>query len=389
MLLVIESLLLIYFVYVVGYTFLFSLAAFLSTQKAARQAAPPHRIAVLIPAYQEDKVIVDCARHALLQKYPEASFSVVVIADSLQPATLDQLRTLALEVIEVSFENSTKVKALNAALATLPEEYDIAVILDADNLMGAGFLQKVNQTYAKGYKAMQGQRMAKNRNTPLAVLDGLSEHFNNQIYRKGSSSLGLSSGLSGSGMAFDYPVLKKTLSHMDSVGGFDRELEVLLLMQEVKVKYLQDLWVYDEKVSQEQAFKQQRRRWIASQYQYLARYWKVGLKALLWGRFSLFNSALLRNIQLPRLLNIGLLTFATLLSWVFSNELPYGPIYWSALWLILAFSLFIAVPLKYYDKAFFRALLRLPRTFWVMFGLLFRLKGANKKFLHTPHGPDE
>ncbi len=389
MLAVIEGLLLIYFAYVVGYTFIFSMAAFLRSQKCPTESASPRRILVLIPAYQEDQVILDSVNHALLQDYPQDCVSLVVIADSLQPATLTQLATLPIELIEVSFAQPTKVRALNTALAQLPPVYDIAVVLDADNWMGADFLYKVNRAFAAGYQAIQGQRMAKNRNTPLAVLDGLSEHFNNHIYRKGSSSLRLSSALSGSGMAFDYTLLKNTLAHMDSIGGFDRELEVLLLMQEIKVKYLEDIWVYDEKVSQPQAFAHQRRRWIASQYHYLARFWKVGLKALFWGRFSLFNSALLRNIQLPRLLNIGLLSLGVALSWIFRTHLSFGPWYWTGLWLLLATGLFIAVPPSYYDKAFFRALASLPKAFVVMLGLMFRLKGANKSFLHTPHGDQD
>jgi hypothetical protein len=62
---------------------------------------------------------------------------IVVIADSLQSATLSVLRELPIRVIDVSFESSTKVKSLNAALQALPDDYDYAVILDADNVMAA------------------------------------------------------------------------------------------------------------------------------------------------------------------------------------------------------------------------------------------------------------
>jgi cellulose synthase/poly-beta-1,6-N-acetylglucosamine synthase-like glycosyltransferase len=44
-----------------------------------------------------------------------------------------------IKLIEVSFDKSTKSKALNKAMATLDQDYDIAVVLDADNVMAPDF----------------------------------------------------------------------------------------------------------------------------------------------------------------------------------------------------------------------------------------------------------
>ncbi len=59
---------------------------------------------------------------------------------------------------------------------------------------------------------------------------------------------------------------------MTSVGGFDRELEILLLTRGIPVVYYKDAGVYDEKVQKTAVFENQRKRWIASQYRYLAKY---------------------------------------------------------------------------------------------------------------------
>ena len=56
---------------------------------------------------------------------------------------------------------------------------------------------------------------------------------------------------------------------MDSVGGFDRELELLLLREGIKVYYYEEAIVLDEKVSKSSTFQNQRKRWIYSQYFYL------------------------------------------------------------------------------------------------------------------------
>jgi hypothetical protein len=46
----------------------------------------------------------------------------------------------------------------------------------------------------------------------------------------------------------------------------------------------------------------------------------------------------------------------------------------------------LSIPSKFYNKQTFKALLTLPKAFISMFLSLFKLKGANKKFIHTQHG---
>ncbi|MEM6802401.1 MAG: glycosyltransferase family 2 protein [Bacteroidota bacterium] len=382
-----EYVLLAYFVYVVGYTLACSLAAvFRSFSSPLTEDTPIHRIAILVPAYKEDAVILSASSKNLMVDYPVDAFTLFIIADSLQEKTLKALQKMPLELIKVNFEESTKVKALNQAFSQIQNTFDLALILDADNVMKHDFLRKINACYAEGHKAIQGRRTAKNNNTELAVLDGLSEMLNNHIYREGNCGLSWSSSLIGSGMAFEYQLLKESLAEMDAVGGFDRDLEVRLVAKGHKVLYTSDAWVYDEKVEKVEAFAGQRKRWIASQYHYLAKHWKLGMKALLKGNLALFNSSILRNIQLPRVINLGLLGIICLLTSIFSSYLSLSPIIWWSLLGALLASFLPAVPLSFYNKDFFKSLLKLPQAFGIMFSLLFKLKGANKKFIHTPHG---
>ncbi|MEL6705171.1 MAG: glycosyltransferase, partial [Bacteroidota bacterium] len=139
---------------------------------------PTQRLAVFIPAYKEDAVIVDVARQALDQSYPQELYEVIVIADSLQPATLAALDALPIQVVEVSFEKSTKAKALNAALSLLAAQkqtFDGAVVLDADNVMDRDALAHLaaylDPTQPGSARVVQGQRVAKNLDTPMAKLD--------------------------------------------------------------------------------------------------------------------------------------------------------------------------------------------------------------------------
>jgi cellulose synthase/poly-beta-1,6-N-acetylglucosamine synthase-like glycosyltransferase len=381
---VVEFLLLAYFIYVVAYTTAFSLGGFFYNLPVDQNSAL-NRFCVLIPCYKEDGVIIEVARKALTQKFPQTHYTVVIIADSLQQSTLDTLKSMPLKVIEVNFELSTKVKALNFALNAISDQYDYAVILDADNVMEQDFLVKMNLAVGLNAVAVQGQRKPKNSNNSLALLDGVSEAINNHIYRQGTVALGMSSAISGSGVAFQYKIFKKHLSSMTSIGGFDRELELLLLREGFKVKYLKTAIVYDEKVSKSGAFQNQRKRWISSQYHYLGKYFFEGLAALVKGDLAFFNSSVLRNIQLPRLINIGLLTLLTVGFYFIQDWLFYGYAIWLILFSVNTIAILMAIPREFFTKELGLAILQLPIIFMKMFTLLFKLGGANKKFIHTPH----
>lgn len=382
---IIEYILLAYFLYSVSYTLLFSLAGRIIHRKVEGRPVPINKIAVLIPAYKEDAVIESVAKSALKQEYPADRFDVVVIADSLQDTTLHRLAQLPIKVVPVSFEKSTKVKSLNAAMAALGDTYDLALILDADNIMEANFLRKINHAYNGGHKVIQGRRVAKNMNTSFAVLDALSEILNNHIYRKGHHSLGMSSSLIGSGMAFDYKLLKYTMLEMNSVGGFDRELEVRLVGKGHKAVYLENAIVLDEKVEKPEVFANQRRRWISSQFIYLKEYFWSGMASLFRGDITYFNSSVLRNIHLPRVINLGLLLIITALATLLEDYLYAGATMWWILTAAYLLSFVLAVPLSFYNKKFFKSISRVPQAFFIMFLSLFKLKGANKQFIHTPH----
>ena len=110
----------------------------------------------LIPAYKSDAVIVHAAQSALQQDYPQELHEVVVIADRLQPATLAELRRMPIRVLEASFENSSKARALNFAVGEIgPDGAEAVAILDADNLAGREFIARMNDALDSGIQAVQ------------------------------------------------------------------------------------------------------------------------------------------------------------------------------------------------------------------------------------------
>lgn len=388
----IEILLYSYFLLSTLYVFIFAVCALFYKPAKISSNQPFRKIAVLIPGYKEDKVIVDVARQSCQQNYPSSYYDIIVIADSFQPDTLENLALLPVKVVEVSFEVSTKTKALNTAMNQLSTEYDIAVILDADNIMEPDFLNKINEAFGTGAKIFQAHRIAKNTNTPIAILDAVSEEMNNTIYRKGHRAAGLSSALIGSGMAFDYTLFKERIAEIQAVGGFDKELELTLLRDGYTIEYLDDAIVADEKVHKTEVFQNQRRRWLSAQFVYAGRFIIPGVKLLVTkGKLDFFNKVV-QQLILPRLLLIGVSFLFTLLYFFGSLLTDLTDITvlnyecWLGSFLLLSISFAIAIPRSYLNRRTFKALLSLPRLFITMFLLLFKLKGANKRFIHTEHG---
>ncbi len=371
-----------YLLYVVVYQFVFSIAGLFPMQKMQVSIKPPRRFAVLIPAYREDRVILTTAQTALQQHYPKHLFDVIVIADSLQAATTATLRQLPVRVIEVAFEQSTKSKSLNHALRLLPDIYDAVVILDADNIMEADFLQQMSNALNVGYKAVQGRRVAKNLDTPIAILDGASEDINNQIYGKGQRNLGFSARLAGSGMAFDYKLFKQIMPTVNAIGGFDKELELKFTQQRISIHYVPEARVYDEKVRQGDNFSRQRGRWIAAQFYYAQQFLPQAFISLIRTRnLDFFNKAM-QMILLPRLFTPALLIFSTLIGLIFNTNIA---IFSEILLIFNVLTFVLAFPKYLFQKPYRTALLKIPFAFWLQVKSMRYWGQARKRFLHTSH----
>ncbi|WP_350291515.1 glycosyltransferase family 2 protein [uncultured Croceitalea sp.] len=388
---VVEIVLISYFGFASIYIFLFSFFGLFKAKKRKTVINKKRKFAVLIPGYKEDNVIIEVAKKALEQSYDQALYDVVVIADSFKERTLQKLAELPIKLVEVSFEKSTKSKALNKAMEVIGDQYHIALILDADNIMAFDFIERINNAFNKGYTVVQGHRIAKNTNTPMAVLDAISEEVNNHIFRKGHRVLGLSSALIGSGMAFDYHFFKTIMANVNAVGGFDKELELKLLQDRTKIEYLHEALVLDEKVQKAEVFSNQRKRWLSAQFIYFKRYIGTGIKELFLNGNVDFADKVYQMISPPRILLAGIVVIITILySLLYGIGLATSLTIPLKLWLVICtltvIAFIMAIPLKFYSLNTLKALLTLPKAFALMFFSLFKLKGANKKFIHTQHG---
>lgn len=381
-----------YFALASVYVFIFAIAGLFYRKRKSINITKQRKFAVLIPGYKEDAVIVSVAEQATKQNYPTDKYDVIVIADSFSDSTLQQLRKLPIRVEVVEFEISKKSKALNLCMKRIGDDYDIAMILDADNIMKPDVLSKMNMAFEKGYDAVQGHRTAKNLNANFAILDAMSEEINNHIFRKGHRVLGLSSALIGSGMSLDYHLFKKTMATVDSVGE-DKEVELKIIRNKHKIEYLNDALIYDEKTSKSDVFVNQRRRWIAAQLDYFRSHFFDGIGQLITkGNVDYFDKVI-QMIMPPRIILAGILFIAVFISGVFNffpihqlNQLFVSSFNcWLLIFALTSLALIISIPKSFYNTKTFMALLKVPHGFLLMITSLLKIKGASKKFLHTTH----
>jgi len=371
------------------YILFFALAALLpprtSNLKPQTSNFKP-RFLILFPAYHEDAVIVNSVRTFLHQDYPKDRYEVVVISDHMSPATNAQLSLLPITLLLPSFEKSSKAKALQFAMAQTKKDYDHVVILDADNVVTHDFLSKLAQM-ANRQEVIQCHRTAKNADNDIAALDGISEEINNSIFRRGHNRIGLSSALIGSGMCFDYLWFKENVKHLDSAVE-DRELEALLIKQRLFVRYAEDIFVMDEKVSSSENFQRQRLRWMTGQVQALFRMLPYIPRAIVSGNINYIDKTL-QQALIPRSILLFLIPLFTLVFMLFEQfptlNSQFSILNWLLLLIALLLALFLAIPSRLRTKAIFSKVLALPQLVWRMLTNILHIRPKNKDFIHTTH----
>ena len=356
----------------------------------AYEATPnKKKIAVLIPTYKEDNIIVHTARKAVEHNYPGDKFTVFIAADQLQPETIAQLRAIPVNVQEVKFEISSKARSLNKLLNAIPEdEYDIAMVLDADNIMEPGCLEKVNAAFQKGFRAVQTHRIAKNNNTPVALLDAMSEEINNHLFRRGQRALGFSSALIGSGMAFEFKRLKEIYNKPGILGNpaCDREVDFEMLRDRTVLEFIDNAYVLDEKVSSREVYERQRMRWLESQIIHLRLFFDK--KGGHIPRSKDFWNKLFNNLAAPRLLfllSFFIIGIIILLQWFTGISILFPATgWWLGLMVMYFLTFVIAIPSSFYNRQTARAIAHIPLLMFSMVKAMLKMNVGRKEFIHTP-----
>lgn len=342
------------------YLGIFTIASLINRTHESPRTKKQNRIVVLIPSYKQDDVIEQTVISVLSQAYPQRMFDVTVISDHQSEMTNMRLAQYPITLLTPNFAESTKAKSLQYAILNLPEFkiYDMVLILDADNIVEQNYLQRVNEAFEiAATKAIQTHRISKNRDTTVARMGAIFEEINNAIFRRGHINMGLSSALAGSGTAYDFNWFKTNVMKAKTAGE-DKELEALLLRQEIFIDYFEDIYVYGEKKRTTTKLNQQHGRWITQQFQIFIRNIRFLPGAIFRKQYDLADK-IIQWMLLPRTTMMAIMTFMSIV-------LPF--IYMTLVikwWVLTSFALLIfalATPDYLVNEMWDNTFLRSPFT---------------------------
>lgn len=354
------------FIFIIVTLTVLYLGIFAFTSMFARHSETPkaktqNRFIILIPTHNSGKSVEMTVSSILGQTYPQRLFDVTVIADHENEITLFHLAQQPITLLTPNFDKSSKTKSLQLAVNNLPQFkiYDVAIILDAGDVVEPEFLEQMNDAYeAAGTKAIQAHKLSFNRDTVSARLSAIFEEINNSIFRRGHISVGLSAAMASSGMVFNFEWFKKQISAA-KINWADKELEALLLRHHIYIDYFDKILVYGEKVRQAEEFNRQHRNWILTQWRAVLRNIRYLPEALINRHYDLIDK-LFQWMILPRMVMMAIILFMCLTTPFIYFTMA---IKWWALFAIVLFVFAMATPNYLVDEKWDSTFFKVPVVF--------------------------
>jgi cellulose synthase/poly-beta-1,6-N-acetylglucosamine synthase-like glycosyltransferase len=325
-----------YLIVYVSYQALLFAANALVPDPADSTPATFRRIAVLVPAHNEELHLGRLLGTLTRQDYPADRFRVVVIADNCSDATASTARRFGVQVEErTDHERRGKGYAIGWALDRLDlDSIDAMVVVDGDSLVRPDFLKHLNLQLERGDEVIQCYNGVANPGQSwFTRLMNVSRTIANEILHPGKRKLGLSSHLMGNGMCFATPIIRRFGWNAFTVGE-DWEYYARLILSGAHVGYSRDARVYhQESVNLRQA-SSQRLRWSGGRFQILRRYGPaLFVQGIRTGSLKCLDASLPLLLPNPSLgMNLTVLGFtASALAWFMTGERLLAAVYSSLL----------------------------------------------------------
>jgi cellulose synthase/poly-beta-1,6-N-acetylglucosamine synthase-like glycosyltransferase len=244
-----------------------------------RKPASQHRLAIVLPAHNEEAVIGATVHNLAAQHYPRALFDIHVVADHCQDRTAEMARHAGAEVhLRITGARGRKGYALAWLLGRLLTDargYDAFVVFDADSRPAPDCLAKLQQALAQGSVAIQGRHVIANpAESIFASLADADMRLNNRIRNQAKANLGLSARLMGDGMVFSRELLaRQPWTGEDSLTE-DRDYGLHLVTQGEQVAYAPGAISYGQATTDWQSATPQRMRWYGGAFALQKKYLK-------------------------------------------------------------------------------------------------------------------
>ena len=244
-----------------------------------------NKIAVVIPARNEENVIGHLIESIKNQNYDKDLLEIYVIADNCDDKTKEVSQSLGAKVFErFNKVNVGKGFALNYFFnKILKEENDIDafVVLDADNLLDENFIYEMNRVYSNGYDVLTSYRNSKNYDTNW-ISAGYSLWFLREAKFLNNPRMNLNTGcaISGTGFLVDKKLIEKNNNWDFFLLTEDIQFSIKNALDGVKIGYAKDAELFDEQPTTFKQSYKQRLRWAKGFYQVFFKYHKNLIKEI-------------------------------------------------------------------------------------------------------------
>src|SRR5438876_6950424 len=233
---------------------------------AEKSAAYQPRVAVLIPAYNEEKVIERTIRSALRSTY--RNLRVIVIDEGSKASTLQVARhCFAREaacgrVLILTKANSGKADALNFGLMHLRKDEEIFVGIDADTVIAKDAISFLVPHFLEPkVGAVAGNAKVGNRVNLWTRWQALEYITSQNFERRALNTLGAVSVVPGAIGAWRTSAVREAGGyHIDTVAE-DADLTIALLQRGYRVEYEDMALAYTEAPANAKSLMRQRFRW--------------------------------------------------------------------------------------------------------------------------------
>jgi cellulose synthase/poly-beta-1,6-N-acetylglucosamine synthase-like glycosyltransferase len=335
--------------------------------------------AIIVTAYEQTELLPAVIKSLTQLRYN--NYIIYIVADNCDISHLNfnDDRVVVLRPREVLASNT---RSHFYAINHFKRDHERLIIIDSDNLVAPDLLPEMNRYFDAGFSAVQGERKAKNLNTPYACLDAARDVYYHYYDGQVLFGIGSSATLAGSGMAFTVQLYKDCLGQMDITGaGFDKVLQYEIVKRGHRIAFNEKAIVYDEKTSHADQLVKQRARWINTWMRYFRFGFLLvgdGIRKRQWNQF-IFGFILLR----PPLFMFLLAAIVCLIINCFINPFIAG--LWIAGFLLFVAGFFISLLRSDTDARIFKSLWQIPKFMFLQVVSLFRAGKANKYSVATKH----
>lgn len=385
-----------------SYYIYFALVGFLKNESAP-QKPPGNSFAILIPAHKEEKVIGDTIKNLMSLDYPKSLYDVYVVTDT--PDDLSgpaAAKEGAISIVRNNAKDGGRGFAVKWGLEEVRrrKDYDAYIIMDADNLLSANYLSKMNDELLAGQRIVQGHMRSKNPKYNWITKTIHADYVTrNRFYKQPRQGRSLCTFMEP-GICISREVLSRVGFDATSITE-DIEYSSKLSCEGIAIRWVYEADVFEEKPTTLYIAVKQRQRWMLGHILVMKRY-----MGRLFSNFVLRGNTVAWDCLMYLILPAFMLVyFLGLLAYTVSGSrfsllaiFPTGMIdpTLAAITTTLNFLIgfwWIAVPLYalYLEKERVREYWYTPFTMMFMFAIQLVLfitaifKRDKKTYWHTPH----